>query len=91
MDLGVDGYKGTLLVCATVRQRGVNLLLGRGFRHCLPEVAATIGRQAWEEEELWAGVFPALAPGNYTVTSPGTTERVQVTIYPGQVTRIEWL
>ncbi|EFH87896.1 hypothetical protein [Ktedonobacter racemifer] len=91
MDLGVDGYKGALLVCATVRQRGVNLLLGRGFRHCSPEVATTIGRQAWEEEELWAGVFPALAPGNYTVTSPGTTERVQVTIYPGQVTRIEWL
>ncbi|GHO71174.1 hypothetical protein KSC_100660 [Ktedonobacter sp. SOSP1-52] len=47
--------------------------------------------QTWEGEDLWAGVFPALAPENYTVTSLGTTERVQVTIYPGQVTRIEWL
>ncbi len=92
VDLGVDPYRGALVVGMERQQSGVNIGLYRDFdaRSGHPYAAAIIARQKIGGKSRYTGLFPSLQPGNYTIVTPCRSDVRQVTVYAGRVTEFDW-
>jgi hypothetical protein len=92
VDLGVDRYRGALVVKIGLQWSGVDVVLYRGFggSSSEPYAASIIAQQRVGEVEMCAGLFPSLEPGNYTIASSCRSHTARVTIYAGQITEFDW-
>jgi hypothetical protein len=74
------------------RLRGSNISLCKGFHtSCVNVVEATnVVERAINGVQVFAGIFPALEPGNYTVFGKQQKLVAPITVYAGDVTEVDW-
>lgn len=91
IDLCTDKHRGALIIRAKKQDRGTSMTLHCGFdlNQQGPKAAATVSYQTINGRSLLIGVFPSVEPGNYTIISSSGSS-AQVTVYPEQVTEIDW-
>lgn len=90
-NLGVDNYRGAVIIHVKRQDRGQGIHLSRGFNSSQnpPNAAATIMQHTIDGHRTYAALFPSVEPGNYTVSRPHQ-QHVNITVYPGQTTIIDW-
>lgn len=91
--LDVDNKrKGAIVVYASRKWRGITLHLISGLQEAAGPIQAAsnfVERHIGEQRQFLCH-FPAVSPGHYTLVAHSGQRRVQVTVYPGHLSEIDW-
>ena len=92
IDLCVNESKGALVVYTKKDLRGTTINLTSGFDTISfqTHVATNVVERKIKNRRFFAGIFPSLEPGNYTVHINARQRVAKVTVLPGQVAEIDW-
>ena len=84
--------KGAIVVYASRKWRGSVLHLVQGLQETtgpLVAVASVVECLVVGQRQFLCR-FPAVSPGHYTIVAPSMQRRVQITVYPGHFSEIDW-
>ncbi len=92
LTIGVNKQKGLLIVYTKKNLRGKTVLLNQGFDRAKAEIfaASNVVERRRGSRILFTSIFPSLEPGNYTVSIRPRRLEAQVTVFPRQITEIDW-
>ncbi len=84
------GQEGLLRVYTTKSLRGFTVDLCNGFDSTTTFAAQNIVERKLRGETCYIAIFQSLLPGGYTAHIYRRELMTRITIYPGQVTEIDW-
>jgi hypothetical protein len=85
-----NGQEGLLRVYATKSLRGFTVDLCNGYDGTTTAAAQNIVEREISGETCYVAIFQSLPPGGYTVHIYRRELMARITIYPGQVSEIDW-
>src|SRR5262249_1843025 len=90
--LGVNRQRGDVIIYTGKRLRGSTISLCKGF-HANPVnvvKATNVVEQTIDGTAVFAGIFRALEPGNYTVFNKHRKSGSEITVHAKDVTLVDW-
>jgi hypothetical protein len=84
--------KGMIIVYASKKLCGRAIYLTLGFDTKAERIhaAANVVRRREARQVVFTAIFPAVRPGNYTVSAPSHSLRTHVTVVSGHTTEVDW-